>query len=181
MGIDFAAVGLLVLLPAALALTYLLHLAARRRLSRARARASLALRTVVLAALIFALAGTQLVLPVDRLATVFLVDWSDSLGSAGREASTAFLQDALEELPDGDQAGIVVFGADALVERLPSPTRLLERIDSVPSPPPGPPLPTRRPSPSPTTARSSSTPPRNASGGSSFLPCRPTCATSGGG
>jgi len=132
MGIDFAAVGLLVLLPAALALTYLLHFAARRRLSPARARASLALRTVVLGALVFALAGTQLVLPVDRLATVFLVDWSDSVGNAGREASTAFLQDALEELPDGDQAGIVVFGADALVERLPSPTRLLERIDSVP-------------------------------------------------
>src|SRR3972149_1675997 len=140
MGIDFAAVGLLVLLPAALALTYLLHFAARRRLSPARAaapfpprprlpparaRASLALRTVVLGALVFALAGTQLVLPVDRLATVFLVDWSDSVGNAGREASTAFLQDALEELPDGDQAGIVVFGADALVERLPSPPRPL--------------------------------------------------------
>lgn len=132
MGIDFGAAALLLLLPAALAVTYLLHVAARRRLSPARARASLGIRTILLAALVLALAGTQLVLPVDRLATVFLVDWSDSVGTAGREASTAFLQGALEELPDGDRAGIVVFGADALVERLPSETRALERIESVP-------------------------------------------------
>lgn len=132
MGLDFGVPALLLLLPAALALTLLLHAAARRRLSAARARASLGLRAVILAALILSLAGTQLVLPVDRLATVFLVDWSDSVGTAGRDASTALLKDALEAIPDGDEAGIVVFGADALVERLPSGVRALERIESVP-------------------------------------------------
>ena len=132
MGIDFAAPGFLWLLPLAVGFTLLLHAAARRRLSPGRARLSLAVRGLLLAALVFALAGTQLILPVDRLATVFVVDWSDSVGGAGRENAKAFVAEALDRIPDGDLAGIVVFGSDALVERLPSGEKVLERIESVP-------------------------------------------------
>ena len=64
-----------------------------------RRRAALIVRTVLLAALVLALAGFQLVLPVDRLATVFVVDLSDSVGNAGRADALAFLRETLEEKP----------------------------------------------------------------------------------
>ena len=61
-----------------------------------RRRAALAIRTILLSALVLALAGFQLVLPVDRLATVFVVDLSDSVGNDGREDALAFLRESLE-------------------------------------------------------------------------------------
>ena len=53
----------------------------------------------MLAALVLALAGFRLVLPVDRLATVFVVDLSDSVGQAGREDALAWLRDSLRRCP----------------------------------------------------------------------------------
>ena len=97
-----------------------------------RRRAALVVRSLLLAALVFAIAGFQLVLPVDRLATVFVVDLSDSVGNAGREDALAFLRETLEEKPDGDVAGIVAFGKDALVERLPNELEEIDRIASAP-------------------------------------------------
>jgi uncharacterized membrane protein len=122
----------LLLLPPVLLFTFALHLGARRRLGAWRRRTGLLVRTIVLAALVFALAGFQLVLPVDRLATVFVVDLSDSVGTAGREDAVGFVRASLEEMPDGDVAGIVAFGKEALVERLPSDVRELSRIASTP-------------------------------------------------
>jgi uncharacterized membrane protein len=97
-----------------------------------RRRVALVVRTVLLSALVLALAGFQLVLPVDRLATVFVVDLSDSIGNAGREDALAFLRETLAEKPDGDVAGIVAFGKGALVERLPSEVSDIDRIASTP-------------------------------------------------
>ncbi len=71
-------------------------------------------------------------LPVDRLATVFVVDLSDSVGTAGREDALAFIRESLDEMPDGDVAGIVAFGRDALVERLPAELREIDRLRSTP-------------------------------------------------
>jgi uncharacterized membrane protein len=132
MGIAFdSPLALLLLLPA-LGLTLGLHLASRRQLGALRRRVALLVRTALLAALVFALAGLQVVLPVDRLATVFVVDLSDSIGTAGRADALAFLRETLAEKPDGDVAGIVAFGKQALVERLPSDLKELDRIASVP-------------------------------------------------
>ncbi len=132
MGITFDAPLALVLLPAGLAFTVLLHLGARRRLGAGRRRAALLVRGLLLTMLAFAIAGFQLVLPVDRLATVFVVDLSDSVGTPGREAAVSFIRDSLTEMPAGDEAGIVAFGKEALVERLPSDLATLERIRSTP-------------------------------------------------
>ena len=132
MGLTFdAPIALLLLIPA-LVLTVGLHLGSRRRLGAGRRRVALIVRTMLLAALVLALAGFQLVLPVDRLATVFVVDLSDSVGNAGREDAVAFLRETLAEKPDEDVAGIVAFGRDALVERLPSDLAELDRIASTP-------------------------------------------------
>ena len=132
MGLRFdAPIWLLLLIPA-LILTFVPHLAARRRMGAGRRRAALAIRTALLSALVLALAGFQLVLPVDKLATVFVVDLSDSVGTSGRENALAFLRETLDVMPEGDQAGIVAFGKDALVERLPEELRAIDRLRSTP-------------------------------------------------
>ena len=132
MGIAFdAPLALLLLLPA-LGLTFALYAAARRRTGTGRRRIALVVRTLLLTALVFALAGFRLVLPVDRLATVFVVDLSDSVGEAGREEALAFVRESLALMPEGDAAGIVGFGKGALVERLPAELREIDRIASTP-------------------------------------------------
>src|SRR5919204_1702894 len=132
MGVTFDTPLALLLLPPALLFTIALHAGARRRLGAWRRGAALVIRTALLAALVLALAGFQLVLPVDRLATVFVVDLSDSVGTAGRAEALAFIRESLEKMPDGDLAGVVAFGKEALVERLPSDVRDLSRIASAP-------------------------------------------------
>jgi hypothetical protein len=132
MGIAFEAPLALLLLVPALGLTVALYLGARRRIGTGRRRAALILRTVLLSALVLALAGFRLVLPVDRLATVFVVDLSDSVSNAGREDALAFLRQTLKVMPDGDLAGIVAFGKEALVERLPSDLQEIDRLASTP-------------------------------------------------
>ncbi|HEV8282526.1 MAG TPA: vWA domain-containing protein, partial [Candidatus Limnocylindrales bacterium] len=132
MGISFdAPLALLLLIPAML-LTVGLYLTARRRVGTGRRRVALVVRAVLLTALIFALAGFRLVLPVDRLATVFVVDMSDSVGNEGREEALVFLRETLAVIPEGDVAGIVAFGKEALVERLPSELAEIDRIASTP-------------------------------------------------
>ena len=132
MGISFETPLWLLALVPALAITVALHLAARRRMGAGRRRAALIVRALLLGLLVFAVAGLQAVLPVNRLATVFVVDLSDSVGNVGREDALAFLRDTLKEKPDGDVAGIVAFGKDALVERLPSELKDIDRIASAP-------------------------------------------------
>jgi uncharacterized membrane protein/uncharacterized protein YegL len=132
MGIAFDAPLLLLVFPIALAFTLLLHLAARRRIGARRRWFALVVRALLLAALVLAISGFQLVLPVDRLATIFVVDLSDSVGAAGHEESLAFVRASLDRMPKDDVAGIVAFGNDALVERLPSELRDIDRIASTP-------------------------------------------------
>ena len=132
MGVAFTNAAALALLPIALAITLLLSSGSRRRIGAARRRAALLGRTLLIAALVFALAGFQLVLPVDRLATVFVVDLSDSVGQPGRTAAIDYLRQSLALMPKDDVAGVVAFGKDALVERLPAEVRELDTIASTP-------------------------------------------------
>ena len=133
MGVSFGAPTALLLWPVLFGLALGLHLLARRRIGDLRARLALLVRGLLLAALILALAGISVTLPVDRLATVFVVDLSDSVGNTGRQDALAFLREALEERPSGDLAGIVAFGKDALVERLPGELAEIDRLASTPT------------------------------------------------
>ncbi len=132
MGISFDAPLALLILPPLIAVVIVLHLLSRRRLGIGRRRAALAVRVLLLAVLASALAGLQVVLPVDRLAVVFVVDLSDSVGTAGREEALAYVRESLATKKDEDVAGIVAFGGDALVERLPSDLAEIDRIASTP-------------------------------------------------
>ncbi len=132
MGIAFDAPLALLLFIPAFVVTVVLHMAARRRVGATRRRVALGIRTLLLGALVLGLAGLQIVLPVNRLATVFVVDLSDSIGTAGREDALAFVRESLAVMPEEDVAGIVAFGKEALVERLPSDLAEIDRIASAP-------------------------------------------------
>ena len=104
----------------AVAIVVIGWLAASRTLPAARRIASLVIRLALVACLVLALAGVRLALPADRLSVVFLLDASASMLDATREELVAWARDAVREMPEGDTAGVVVFGGNALVDRLPS-------------------------------------------------------------
>ncbi len=87
------------------------------RYGRGRAWAALVLRCLIVLLIVLSLAGMQSVHGGDELAVVFLVDVSDSVSEAEQEQALAFVEQALAEMGPDDQAALVLFGADALVER----------------------------------------------------------------
>ncbi len=105
-----------------------------------RARASnnfqfllgLVLRALILLALILGLAGAQVVLPVNHTNVVFVVDHSDSVTTAEQQRAENFIREALTQMRAEDRAAIVVFGENALVERLASEEHSLAPITSIP-------------------------------------------------
>lgn len=111
-GQPFALV-LLLLLPLAGAVA----LAGSPRATRGRRIAAVGLRCLVLTSLVFALSGARLTRASDRLAVVFLVDASDSVGADGLARAEDMVNRAIAAMPDGDRAATVLFGADAVVER----------------------------------------------------------------
>jgi uncharacterized membrane protein len=84
-----------------------------------RALIALLIRCALIAAVALALAGMQAVRFSDRSAVVFLIDGSDSVGANGREQAADWVRNALAAMrTDGnDSAAVVVFGADAQIER----------------------------------------------------------------
>lgn len=94
---------------------------------------SLGLRTVILSALVFALAGAQLRWPAGQTTTVFVIDNSDSVAPVARARADLYVQAALQRMPANDRASIVVFGGDAVVERPPSENTEFVRTTVLPS------------------------------------------------
>lgn len=91
-------------------------------LSRPRGRrwrnwATLAVRLLIVTFLVLSLAGSRLVRAADDLAVVFLIDASDSVTPADLTQAERFVREAIAGLGANDQAAVVVFGANALVER----------------------------------------------------------------
>lgn len=143
------ALALLVLLPPLWVLTLVSHQSSRQRQPPGnaghkskirqllfavspRAWASLTLRMIALVALVLALAGAQVVQPVEDLTVAFLVDGSDSVAPDQREWARQFINTALEERDTTDQAAVVIFGQNALVEHAPAPLNRVQRFASIP-------------------------------------------------
>jgi len=126
--IHTAALWLLLLVP----LTVGLALLGPRRPTRGRFWGGLTLRVLLLTLVIMALAGIQIRTPADTLTVVFVLDASDSVSPEEQARGEALIREAVQEMPAGDQAAIVVFGEDALVEQLASETRALPEIASIP-------------------------------------------------
>ncbi len=104
----------------------------RTSFRRLRDWTSLILRCLLFTLVVLALAGTQVVRSADRLAVVFLVDASDSITQSSREAQLDYLRAALTAMTVDDSAAVVVFGANAVVERGLSVVRELPNLRSAP-------------------------------------------------
>ena len=104
----------------------------RQRLSRGRFLTSLAIRVFLFSLLVCALAGIQLRLKSDMLTTVFILDASDSIPANDQVYAEKIIQDSLVSMSGDDQAAVIVFGEDALVERLASKIKDLAIISSIP-------------------------------------------------
>jgi uncharacterized membrane protein len=94
--------------------------------------ASLILRIFIVLLLVLSLAGTQIVRAADELAVVFLVDASDSISQQQAVQAETFVRAAIETMGPTDQAAVILFGANALVERPMSGLADLAPITSVP-------------------------------------------------
>jgi Mg-chelatase subunit ChlD len=80
-------------------------------------------RAFLLTAMILALAGIQLRISSNLLTTVFVLDVSDSISPKERARGEDFIRQSIEAMksaPGQNQAAIVLFGEDALVDRLAS-------------------------------------------------------------
>ena len=99
---------------------------------RGRETTSLIVRSVIVILIVLALAGISQVQQSDKLTTIFLLDVSDSVSNSGREIGLTYIRQALAEIGPDDQAGLILFGADALVERPVSNSRTLGDPTSVP-------------------------------------------------
>ncbi|HEY86104.1 MAG TPA: VWA domain-containing protein [Chloroflexi bacterium] len=102
-------------------------------LSPLRRGLAIGLRIAIFGLLVLALADARRSQNADNLSVVFLVDQSDSVGLSGNEEAIAFIQAALQSPPPDDTAGVIAFGANALVEELPQIGLKLNDIASTPS------------------------------------------------
>ena len=93
--------------------------ASRRRHTSTRRWMSLGVRIALLAMLVLALAGLTRKNKVDALGVVFVVDQSASVSSEGRKKAVDFINQSLVHQESGDVTGVVVFGAEALVDSSP--------------------------------------------------------------
>jgi uncharacterized membrane protein len=104
----------------------------RQLFRRARDIGSLILRTIITLLLVLALAGAQIVQAADRLTVIFLLDVSDSMSQQVRDEGLTYVRQAIGAMRPEDQAGIILFGDKALVERPVSNSRDVGRIQSAP-------------------------------------------------
>ena len=100
---------------------------ARRLLSSIPgARLALALRSLIAALAVFALAQPVLASASHSLSVVFALDSSDSLDPSSEALARAFVAEALRTLPPDSQVGLVDFAQDAAVLRPLSPSHDLD-------------------------------------------------------
>jgi len=102
-----------------------------RSLSPARKVMAVVLRSLMLTALVAALAGAELVKKSDKLATFFLLDQSNSIPELARVGSAQWVRNYCEEfMMHNDEAGVIVFGEEASIETSVAPALKLEDIKS---------------------------------------------------
>ena len=82
------------------------------------------LRTAVITLIVLALAELQSVRRTDRLATIFLLDASNSVPREQQKAALDYVTDASKKRRREDLAGVVVFGREPRVEIPPAPSEL---------------------------------------------------------
>jgi Ca-activated chloride channel homolog len=94
-------------------------------------RWALGLRLGLMALLLIAITKPTVPRMVDRLNVMFLMDVSDSISLAARENAYRFAAQAMSAMRPGDQAGLIVFGEQAVVDQPLHGTGKLDRPQAV--------------------------------------------------
>lgn len=92
---------------------------------------ALVLRTVICLALVLAIAGVQWLLPVEGMNVFFVLDRSDSVPSGQQEAAKSLVNRMAAQKKKDDKAGVIIFGTEASIDRLPNEAIDLEKVEAV--------------------------------------------------
>lgn len=130
MAIDFERPMLLFLIP--LAIFFVLYTSRKLgKMYNLRKKLILFLRNTVFILLILALTGMNIKWIVDKTTIIFAVDASDSMKEY-RITAEKFVREALEQKGSKDQAGVVAFGDNALIESFVSEDLVFSKIETDP-------------------------------------------------
>src|SRR5690606_38189403 len=91
-------------------------------LGRVRRVVAVGLRTLCLVLIVFALAGAQMKRTSDRMTVIYLLDQSESIPLAQRQAMVDYVGGGVQTHRDvrrRDRAAVIVFGRDANIEVAP--------------------------------------------------------------
>lgn len=97
------------------------------RHSRSRRVCEDILRCAVLTLIILAISGFSIKKSSDVTTTVFLIDMSDSVKARWTE-EIEFVKESISKMPKNNEAGIVVFGADAQIEQFVSDKKAFSNV-----------------------------------------------------
>lgn len=89
----------------------------RRGRAHTREGFALLLRVLIFIALIFALAGFSLRRTTDQMATIFLLDVSESVPIEARALGVGYTQNAVKTMRPQDRAALILFGGEALIDQ----------------------------------------------------------------
>jgi Ca-activated chloride channel family protein len=92
---------------------------------------ALTLRTIICLALVCAVAGMQWLLPVEGMNVFFVLDRSDSVPSAQQDAAKALVNTMAAQKKKDDKAGVIIFGTEASIDRMPNEAIDLEKVEAV--------------------------------------------------
>jgi Mg-chelatase subunit ChlD len=112
---------LLLLLPVCIGLVYALWRTSRVYMPPLRRRASLVLRVLVVSLLVAAIAEPRIQLPANDLAVAFLLDRSDSITPSMQADQERWLGEAIDRKAQQDQAAVITFAGEPVVDRALSP------------------------------------------------------------
>jgi Mg-chelatase subunit ChlD len=128
---------LLLLLPACIAVVFVLWRTSRVYMPPIRRRVSLVLRLMIVSLLVGVLAEPRVQLSANDLAVAFLLDRSDSITPSMQADQERWLADALQHKARQDQAAVISFGGEPVVDRAlstePDPPRLSPSTNVSPS------------------------------------------------
>jgi uncharacterized membrane protein len=131
MNFQFTHPSYLLLLPPALAWVIWLAWKTDVQTGQGRRWVALAIRIVVLVALVLAIAGLQWLRPLEGMNVFFLLDRSDSVPSTQQELAREYVNRAAKEKKATDKAGVIVFGAEASIESTANAAIDVQKIQAV--------------------------------------------------
>lgn len=92
---------------------------------------ALAIRTIVVLLLVLPLAGVQWLFPIEGMNVFFVLDRSDSIPSPQQDAAKTLVNRMAAQKKKDDRAGVIVFGTDASIDRLPNEKLDLQKVEAV--------------------------------------------------